>query len=404
MTGTRQDGDYRTAVTAAVLDEETFLRLTASGKMRGEQTPWLKVVVRPVLVQGRRRMQFSYFDGKQDISKNFVGARAQEKLSELLAMPFRQFHVQSTTGDLHLRVTKRGKALIRRGKASRPEREPVLAHDRVKRYPIPADPSDRFLQAIGIMGASGRLRAAMQGKFRQINEFIRLMAEALAPAEPASDTLELVDLGCGKAYLTFAAFHYLNHLRGLPARVTGVDIDEQIIESCIALRDSLGWEALDFHTARIAEFTPARPPDLVLSLHACDTATDEAIAQGILWGSRVILAAPCCQHELHDKLRAPVLRPLLRHGILKERTADILTDALRALVLRIMGYRTDVVQFVDPEHTAKNLMIRATTGLAPGDPRFVREYHDLIRFWQVEPAIAGLLGDSLRQHLTISQP
>jgi hypothetical protein len=142
---------------------------------------------------------------------------------------------------------------------------------------------------------------------------------------------------------------------------------------------------------------------LALSLHACDTATDEAIAKGILWGSRWILAAPCCQHELHDRLEAPALRPMLRHGILKERTADIVTDAFRALVLRIMGYRTDVVQFIDPEHTAKNLMIRAKKGLARGDKRFAREYEELKRFWGVEPHIEGLLGEEIRQHLSTSR-
>jgi hypothetical protein len=138
----------------------------------------------------------------------------------------------------------------------------------------------------------------------------------------------------------------------------------------------------------------------VLSLHACDTATDEAIAQGILWASRGILAAPCCQHELHSQLGAPLFRPVLRHGILKQRTADILTDALRASVLRIMGYRTDVVQFVSPEHTTKNLMIRAKKGLKPGHRASVQQYEDLKAFWGVEPCIEGLLGDRLARHLS----
>jgi hypothetical protein len=399
MATTEHADDYRALLTDAVLSQQSFLRLTASGRQRGTSPPWVKVVVRPVQVRGRRRLQFSHFDGKKDITKNFTGASARDKLDELLAMPFRQFHLQSTTGDLYLRITKKGKAFITRGKPSRREREPLLAHDRVKRYPIPADTRDTFLQALGIIGPSGRVRAAMQGKFRQINEFIRLMADVLPPDGLTEDTVNIVDCGCGRAYLTFAAYHYLNHIRQVPARVAGIDSNEEIIRNCIQLRDSLGWDQLDFRVSRIGDFAPEAPPHLVLSLHACDTATDEAIAQGILWGSRIILAAPCCQHELHDKLRAQLFQPVLRHGVLKERTADILTDAFRALVLRIMGYRTDVVEFVDPEHTAKNLMIRAKQGLKPGDTRFIREYQQLKRFWGVDPCLEDMLGDTIRSLL-----
>ena len=399
MSGADEDRNCRSAVRDAVLDEETFVRLTATGRIRGERPPWIKVVVRPVVVRGRWRVQFSYFDGKKDITKNYFGALLLEKLDELLAMPFRQFHVQSATADLYLRITKEGKAVLTRGKPSLEGRPQTLEHDRRKQYLLPAEASDEFLQAIGITGPSGRVRAAMQGKFRQINEFLRLMGRVLPEEQITGRPIEIVDCGCGKAYLTFAAHHYLNHVRGLPARVIGVDSNEEIIERCRALGDSLGWEGLEFRVGRIVEFSPEKSPDLVLSLHACDTATDEAIAQGILWGSRAILAAPCCQHELHDALRPPPLQPVLRHGILKERTADIVTDAFRALVLRIMGYRTDVVQFVDPEHTAKNLMIRARKGLKLGDARFVREYEELKTFWQVTPHVETLLGDSLGQHL-----
>jgi len=171
------------------------------------------------------------------------------------------------------------------------------------------------------------------------------------------------------------------------------------VGKCAELRDSLGWPGLEFRTSSIAEFTPREPPDVVLSLHACDTATDEAIAQGIIWGSRVILAAPCCQHELHSQLRAPLFRPVLRHGILRERLADILTDTFRALALRIMGYRTSVIQFVSPEHTSKNLMIRAVKGLKAGHAPSVREYTSLKEYWGVEPSIERLLAGTIRQFL-----
>ena len=397
MTHLLDETDNEALVREAVHDERTFLRLTVTGAIRGAELPWVKVVVRPVLVRGQRRLQFSYFDAKKDTTRSFSGDAALTKLDEALAMPFSQFHVQSTTGDLHVRITKKGRAVIGRGKASRSEEQPSLAHDRAKSHLIPA--SDSFLCAIGITDQSGSVRPAAAGKFRQVNEFLRLMSQAMRAGELTEDGIEMVDCGCGSAYLTFAAYHYLRHVRGIPVHAVGVDVNGEIISDAAELRDSLGWDGLEFHVSRIADYHPKRPPDLVLSLHACDTATDEAIAQGILWGSRAILAAPCCQHELHKQLRAAVMRPVLRHGILKERTADILTDAFRALILRTMGYRTDVVEFVSPEHTSRNLMIRAVKGLKAGEKPFVEEYQELKTFWEVKPILEELLGGDFRRLL-----
>ena len=394
-----KDEDYQNLVRAAVLDARHFLRLTLSNRAPGAESPWVKVVIRPVVVRGRRKMQFSYFDGKTDTTKNFLGAEIAARLEDALALPFRQLHVQSTTGDVYVRIAKRGRPLISRAAASRAESSPLLAHDRRKQYLIPKDAPDEFLHAIGITDRSGKVRPAMGGKFVQVNEFLRSVEKMLAPERASGEAIEIVDCGCGRAYLTFAAHHYLNHLAGVSARVVGIDWDADLIAKCQALSDSLGGEGMEFRVCRIAEYVPSKRPDMVLSLHACDTATDEAIAQGILWGSRVIIAAPCCQHELHDAVEAPVLRPMLRHGILKQRTADILTDSFRALTLRIMGYRTEVVEFVDPEHTAKNLMIRARKALKKGHEASVREYCDLKTFWGVAPAIEAMLGEELGQFI-----
>lgn len=397
-TGGERD-DYKAVVKSAVLDEETFIRLTLSKKLREDATPWTKIRLRPLLIKGRREMQFSYFDARKHITKNFTGDELQRRLDEVLAMPFSQIHVQSASGDIHVRITRKGRALVTRGKASSQRKTPVLSHDRVKCYPLAVDAPDAFLQAIGVMNSQGQVRASMRRKFRQINEFLRIVEQTLPPSDLAPQPIRMVDCGCGNAHLTFAAYHYVNHLCGLPAHLVGIDINRELIDKCRRLRDSLGWSGLEFHVSRIAEFMPTVPPDTVLSLHACDTATDEAIAQGILWGSRVILAAPCCQHELHRQLKEPLFRPLLRHGILRERLADLLTDAFRALVLCIMGYRTRVIEFISPEHTSKNLMIRAEKGLQPGNPTYVQEYKDLKRFWDVSPVIEELLGEEIRHFL-----
>jgi hypothetical protein len=345
------------------------------------------------MIRGQRHIQFSYFDGRRELAHNVLGDEVDAKLKEVLDLPFSQIHVQSTTGEMHVRITRRGKALISERRSPGPGPSPLLNHDHVKNRPLRSDVTDPFLQAIGVMDGSGRVRASMWRKFRQINEFLRIMERTLEPSDGKSQPLHAVDCGCGSAYLTFAAFHYLNDILGVPAHVTGIDSSSELVDKCRRLRDSLGWSGLCFEHTGIGDFTPSMHPDMVLSLHACDTATDEAIARGIVWESRVILATPCCQHELHRQLRAPLFSPLLRHGILRERLADLLTDTYRALVLRIMGYRTSVFEFVSPEATSKNLMIRAIKALEAGDTRYLREYSDLKSYWNISPAIENLVGE-----------
>lgn len=394
--------DYRAMLRAAVRREATFQQLTASGKTRSGIPQWQKVTLRPVAVKGERRMQFTHFDGRKAITKNYVDAAIDGELDEVLAAPFSHFHMQATTGDLHVRITKKGKALISRGKPSRQKPQPDLAHNRTKQHVLPVGKPDSFLWTTGITDRAGNVRPSMRGKFRQVNTFLEHFWRALPNAEDPEHPLTIFDYGCGSAYLTFAAYHYSSHVQGRSTQVIGVDSEREVIAKCRGLQESLQWEGLEFHESTIAEFAPATRPDVVLSLHACDTATDEAIAQGIRWQGSVILAAPCCQHELHDQVQHPDFQPVLRHGILKQRTADILTDSFRALVLRVMGYKTDVIEFVSPEHTSRNLLIRAIKTDAPGDSAAMREYLRLKRFWNVTPYLEKLLSDLLEPHLSIA--
>jgi SAM-dependent methyltransferase len=213
--------------------------------------------------------------------------------------------------------------------------------------------------------------------------------------------LTILDCGCGSSYLTLAVHHYLNDVLSLPARITGVDVNEEVIRKSVERSERLGAEGIAFACSRIRGID-ARP-DIVLALHACDTATDEAIAQAVRSEAKLLLSVPCCHHDLNAQIRAEgpadVLRPLLRHGILRERAADLVTDAFRALALRIMGYRTDVVEFVSTEHTARNLMIRAVRGLPLGEAAFVREYLALKEFWGVGPYIEAAMGNPFQELL-----
>jgi SAM-dependent methyltransferase len=393
-------GEYREQIKRMALDEETFVRLTMKGRVRAAgDVPWRQIVVRPVLIKGERHLQFSYFSDKQDITKNYAGHEAEQKLEEALAIPFSTIQVQSTSGDVVVQITKKGKAIFHHLEVDGAARKPDLAHDASKKLPLPADKPDAFLQTVGIMDQQGRVRSSMQDKFSQVNEFLKLL-DHTGELEHLKQTLghpvNILDCGCGSAYLSLAVYHYLNDIRDIPARLVGVDINEALVKKDNAQGEQLGFTDACFRRSAIIDYKPDVPPDIVLALHACDTATDEAIAQGIRWNARLILCAPCCHHDLNAQLRArEPFGPVLRHGILKERIADILTDAFRALALRIMGYRTDVVEFVSPEHTDKNLMIRAVRMEKQGQDnrRYVQEYVELKEFWGITPYIEKLLGE-----------
>lgn len=386
-----QATDYKQVVRDAARNDDTFLRLTMTGKRKGEVSPYVKIIVRPVMIKERRHLKFSYFDGKKDITKNYEGDAVLSPLDEALGLPFKQFHVQSSTEDIRVRMSSQGDALISRSKASSSD-APDLTHNKTKSY-LPADRKNNdFLHKIDITDESGKVKPSMQSKYRQIHEFLSRLEPMIHEAACPDDEIEIVDCGCGSAYLTFAAYNYLKYSRGLQPHIVGIDKDSVIIEKCRMLRDDLKWKDLDFYVSSISHYTPEKIPNMVLSLHACNTATDEAIACGIHWGSQAIVVAPCCQHELRPQIRASSMQSILRYGLLKQRTAEIVTDAVRAQILRIMGYKTGVVEFVYPGHTPKNLMIRAEKIREPGDPQLIREYLELRDFWHVQPRLEELVG------------
>ena len=286
-----------------------------------------------------------------------------------------------------------------------------LSHDRQKNKLLTDENAAPFLKAVGIMTQDGRIKADMQRKYRQINEFLRLVDETASfrpgstqafPAE-SGQPFHVVDFGCGNAYLTFAIYFYLHEILKLEAHVTGVDVNADLIERHKQKVTSLGWEHIAFHTGYIADYKTDTPPDMVIALHACDTATDDAIAQGIRWNSHFIICAPCCQHDLQEQMAhidlPDQLASVFQDGILFERMGDILTDTFRAEILRIMGYRTDVTQFVPIEHTAKNLMIRSVKISPPGNERWVEQYRKLKSFWNVTPYLEKLLGEEYKSLL-----
>ncbi len=383
---------YKDQIKRIALDEEKFVRLTLKGRI----LPWRQVIVRPVLIKKQRHLQFSYFTEKQDITKNYAGIQASEKLDEILALPFGAISVQAIDQILHIHFTKKGQAIVQSEKVAAPNREPDLAHDASKKLPLPADRPDAFLQAVGIMDKQGKIRPGMHAKFSQINEFLKLLEHTEELDTFEKMPVNILDCGCGSAYLSFAAYHYLNDVRGIPARLMGIDVNETLIQKDNAESEQLGYTDACFQGSSIIDYQPEVPPDIVLALHACDTATDEAIALGIRWQARLILCAPCCHHHLQKQLQVvEPFEPVFRHGILKQRMGDMLTDAFRALILRMLGYKTDVVEFVSPEHTDKNLMIRAVKRGQQDTAQFVQEYLNLKTYWRVTPYLETLLSGRL---------
>jgi Methyltransferase domain len=399
--------DYREQVKRLALDEASFVRLTAKGKIREGVLPWRQVVVRPIMLKGEHYLQFSYFTERQDITRNYWGTEAEAKLDELLALPFNSIRVQTTGEEVVVQIKKNGFPLVHRSTLAA-QAEPALAHNLSKKLPLPADKPDTFLQTIGVMDEQGKILPSMQDKFSQVNEFLKLLDHTgeLERFEKSSSPVNILDCGCGSAYLSLATYHYLRNIRGIPAHLEGVDVNGTLIEKDNAHSEQLGFTDACFRQSAIIDYQPIAPPTIVLALHACDTATDEAIAQGIRWHSRMILCAPCCHHNLNQQLQtvAP-FGPVMQHGILKQRLADMLTDTFRALALRILGYKTDVIEFISAEHTDKNLMIRAVKReqVSKDRDRYVQEYLDLKRFWSVTPYIETLLGEPFTNLLAQAQ-
>ena len=396
------DLDYRQLVRDRILARESLIRAVFSGEQKGSSLPWVKVTVRPVELKGQIHLQFSYFDEKKDITKNYLD-EAKSKVDELLALPFRNIFIESSAGNLQVNISKKGKALVNETKPSATTTD--LSHDRQKNKILTAENAAPFLKAVGIMTEDGRIKADMQRKFKQVNEFLRLVDETSSlPAQSAQtgQSIHVVDFGCGSGHLTFAMYFYLREILKLDAHVTGVDIKSELMDQLQAKSEALGWSQLNFQPGHISDYNPGIPPDVVLALHACDTATDDALAKGIQWECRLIVCAPCCQHELQEQMaRVDMpgqLAPIFQHGIFFERMGDILTDTFRASILRIMGYRTDITEFIPIEHTARNLMIRAVKTSPVGDPRHVEEYRNLKSFWQVTPYLERIVQEPYAQY------
>lgn len=321
-----------------------------------------KIKVRPVMLRGELFFQLERFCGNQAFHQNLEAGQALEEL--LGAMEgFRQLEVQAVSFQATALVSKKGKVTVTRKKRAEAapgqvQRADKLAHNRKKKYILEEGRRVPFLVDLGVQTEEGRIVKGKMDKFRQINRFLEFIADIM-PILPKDRSVRIIDFGCGKSYLTFAMYHYLHDLCGLKVKVTGLDLKADVIRRCSALAEKYGYDGLEFCHGDIADYTGADQVDMVVTLHACDTATDYALYKAVRWNAKVILSVPCCQHEMNKQIQNDLLKPALKYGLIKERMSALLTDAVRANLLEEAGYETQILEFIDMEHTPKNILIRA---------------------------------------------
>ena len=335
---------------------ENMLRMTISGKRHGELAD--KVKIRPVKLKEELYFQTSVSDGKKEFHKNYEKAELLEQLDHWLRKDYRQLQMDTTTQSIQALVSKKGKATVKQKIARDMRSARVLDHNRKKRYLLEEGTPIPFLVDLGVMTAEGAIVRSRYDKFRQINRYLEFVEDIL-PELDKDRELTLIDFGCGKSYLTFALYYYLTVKKQYRIRMIGLDLKKDVMEHCQELAEKYGYDRLTFLTGDIADYDGVEQVDMVVSLHACDTATDYALEKALRWNAKVIFAVPCCHHELNRQMHSTEMNPVLKYGLIQERMAALMTDAFRADVLELEGYQVQVLEFIDMEHTPKNILIRA---------------------------------------------
>jgi SAM-dependent methyltransferase len=349
-----------------------------------------KIVIRPVLLKEELWFQETIYVGTKVLHKNYKLEFMQEEIVNNITNNFKQLQIDHNVLNATVLISKKGKVTISKKQNAVLEAAcPIdLSHNRTKRYIIPEGKSVEFLVDLGVMTMEGNIVKAKYDKFKQINRFLEFIEDILPKLSKTSE-VKIIDFGCGKSYLTFAMYYYLKVLKGRDVRIIGLDLKEDVIDNCNKLSEKYGFEKLRFYKGDITSFGGVDSVDMVVTLHACDTATDYALEKAVTWGAKVILSVPCCQHELNKQIHNEILEPVFKHGLIKERIAALVTDALRAEMLESKGYKTQILEFIDMEHTPKNILIRAVK-----DDNVIndlKKYHKCKEFLGVAPVLEKLL-------------
>lgn len=337
---------------------DKLIDMVISGQKNKSEDKAVKVRIRPVILKNEIEYQVSEFVGRKVLHSNHSAADVKKKIIDYMTEDFKQAQINMTDAAATILSSKSKTLTCKYKKAGQLKVQRDLSHNRTKKYIIQEGKPVAFMIDLGVMGQDGKIIRTRYDKFRQNNRFLEYIEDILPKLDKERE-LTIIDFGCGKSYLTFAMYYYLKELKGYNIRIIGLDLKADVIEHCNELRTRYGYDKLDFYVGDIATYKDVDKVDMVVTLHACDTATDYALAKAVKWGAEVILSVPCCQHEANRTIKSDILSPVMDYGILKERMAAIVTDAARAKLLTANGYDTQILEFIDMEHTPKNLLIRA---------------------------------------------
>ena len=375
--------------------QEGLYQIVVSAPRKKEGLSKLKV--RPVMINNQLCYQVSSFIDTKVYHENQTAQELMQALPEMALQSFKQVEIHTKSWQATVLIGKKGNVTVRKKLVSS-TREPELSHNRKKKYLLNPERRPAFLQDLGVQTADGRIVNSRYDKFRQINRFLEFIEDIL-PVLPTNRRVRIIDFGCGKSYLTFAMYDYLTAVKKLEVDIIGLDLKKDVIRTCNRLAEKYGYKDLHFYEGNIQNFTGADSVDMVVTLHACDTATDYALERAVKWGAEVILSVPCCHHEMNRQIKCEPLSPLFSYGLIQERSAALFTDALRARILETAGYDTQLLEFIDMEHTPKNILLRcikrkrqAGNAAEVEYRRKVREEVErLIAFLQVQPTLWELL-------------
>lgn len=359
-----------------------------------------KVKIRPVLIKGEILFQITSYCGQKVLHRNATRDEVLQELQNWFTGLFKQAQISTKDSTVTILISKKGKTTVKvkSKNVDQIQWDPlkpmeIASHNRVKQYIIKEGVGVPFLVDLGIMTSEGKIVKSKYDKYKQINRFLEFIEDVLPNLEKDKE-VSIIDFGCGKSYLTFAMYYYLKELQGYNVKITGLDLKEDVIQTCNELKERYGYHEMQFLKGDIASYEGTDSVDMVVTLHACDTATDYAMFKASNWGAKVILSVPCCQHEVNKQISCEELGSILQHGLIKERMSALITDALRANLLETLGYKVQVMEFIDMEHTPKNILIRAVklkTGISERTRnKKISEYQKTIEFLNVNPTLFQL--------------
>lgn len=362
------------------LSGNTFLYGIFTTPRNKTDNPYKKITVRPVTIKNENMIQFEKFTEKQAFHENYSYDNAADEIVNLIINQYRNINIFTEDADFQLMVSKKGMVKVTEKEPTKTNKQ-VDNHNKKKQYIInEGEPCD-FLTYLGVMNKEGFVYAKKYDKFKQINKFLEIVEDSLK-GKKLEDDFMIIDFGCGKAYLTFALYYYFYFIRKIKVKIIGLDLKDEVIEFCNETANKLQFHNLEFIYGDIQDFEYKSNVDMIVTLHACDTATDAALVKAIKWNTDIILSVPCCQHEFFDKINNLNLEPMLKHGLIKERVSSLVTDSLRSLFLETKGYKVQLMEFIAMEHTPKNILIRAIK-TNKENTKAVKEYEDFKKIWNL---------------------